>query len=61
MTILARLVSPSARSLAVMIGHGQSGEGRGRRALRGSPQVCGVAPQLPSHPLSQFPSFSPQE
>jgi len=60
MTILDRLVSPSSRSLAVMIGQGQSGEGRGRRALRGSPHGGGAV-SFPSHPLTQFPSFSPQE
>jgi hypothetical protein len=53
MTILDRLTARSSRSLAVMIGQGQSGEARGRRARRGSPQGAG----LPSPPSAFLPPF----
>ena len=54
MTILDRLTSRSSRSLSVMIGQGQSGMERGRRALRGSPQGCGSALFFPSPFLPLF-------
>jgi len=58
MTILDRLTSRCSRSLSVMIGHGQSGVERGRKARRGSRQGCGGAlvtpfPSLPLSPSSR--------
>jgi len=48
MLILDRLVSRSARSLAVMIGFAQSSSGRGRGEARGRPSIALRAHLLPS-------------
>jgi len=56
MTILDRLTAPSSRSLAVMTGHGQSGEGRGRKASRGSPHGRRFALVLSSPSRQSSPS-----
>jgi hypothetical protein len=54
MFILDRLVSRSARSLAVMIGFAQSGSGRGRGEARGRPATALRVP-VPSPRHTPFP------
>ena len=54
MFILDRLVSRSARSLAVMIGFAQSGSGRGWGEARGRPSIALRAQLLP---LPAVPPF----
>ncbi len=54
MFILDRLVSRSARSLAVMIGFAQSGSGRGWGEARGRPSIALRAHLLPSPRRTPF-------
>jgi len=56
MWVMDRLVSRSARSLAVMTGGGQSAKGRGWRRLRGKPRTAALFCRRSPQPSSAVPS-----